>query len=1775
MGNTLVLAELERDFEAQELAALGVELLGVDARVLSGSTRAELAAQLVDHCEKHEALEALADAMVLRRPQLAAQLLTLRHAGSRVEEGLGPGDRLGEYRLEAELGSGPAAVVYRARAGSRAVRLKLLRRSVAAAAAQRFLTATRAAGSAGERWLPQLAFAGPIDDRHVVVHQAAEGEPFVLGAAGPMSFADAWPLVRRVLTGLAALHGAQLAHGALHANNLLVAAREDGPAPVLLDAGAHYLRGQTLVGGLATGEVRPLVAAWASPEQLRGQLPTPRSDVFSIGLWLYALLAGRLPWAPTDPELAKRRFAAEPEPLGFLVPSGRLAPGLDELVLELIDPAPGDRPPHASAVLELLVPFAAARSPSGGLVPEEALDTQIARLLAEPASEEARGVLESAIDQGAEPRRVAEALLLAADQLDDEGAARAARRGLLVRAGAIFENLMGDTATAARVYRQVLDANRADDGARTALERVLRRRGEFAQVVELLLDQRDALDEPVDRARVLGKLGHLLSTELDDREQALVALTAAAAEDPTNDGHALALERAVGSDPASWATALATLAESADTINPERRVALLERMGHWYDARLGRPDLALECHRAVVALDPLHDVALDRIEEIYRRGQLYGELGHALLARAATAAAPPRARDLRVEAAAVFMEHGGPENHARQLLEQVLSEDPGHRRAAEALSALYLRTGSHRDWVELMERRADAAEGGERTRLLLELARGLETRLDDPDRALLVWEQVVADDPSHVAALDALERGYLRAGLPEKARATLERRLQIALTPAQRVSLLGRIATLSRTELLDDRAASDALERLLDIDPSSEPALEALAHAYRRQRLWDALARTLERHAEHAPSAARGAELWVQAGELAEAELGDEVRALFAYDSALRLCPDDRTALDKAATLRASRGDAESAALALDNLARQATSPEQRAEAWLKAGNMLQQLGDDSGAEQRYRSLLDELPGHPIAARKLARLLANRGQLGAATTLLERSLSHAASSGAAAQLGAALGRLWLDEARDPARAAVAANLALERDPSNPDVRLLCGDIERHAQAWAAACEHYEQALAGVSRLDADSAVRLLAHSAEALQRSGDAATARGRLASLVERSEESLVAAAFASRLSVDLETPQLALELTDRLLDHHEKSLTLDDVCQAHLRRGRLLQQLAQPEAAVSAFEHALVANRRSVDALRELVVAHQTLGQRDELRATLERLHELALLDEDQELLLEVGDAYAERLSDLDAATQVYVEALTDSESDRKILLRMLRIHSDAQDFQRVVVVVLRLAKLASGRRDRARYLQTAARITVEELDDPAEALVLYDRALEADPNSESIVTETLALRSKVGDVAGVRRILEAQIARASARQDKERAYLWATRLADVHLGELDVADAIAINESALRLVPSDPARENVLAELYLTDAKQYLDRAAALARRVLARDPRAPDGYRRLFDLSLGAERRDAAWCAAQVLVVLGAATPAEDEYFRGQRRAGPLELELRISDEEYRSLIAHPFVNPTLTSLLSQIQPVVADSMQRYSLSALGLREEDALTPENCQGTLVRAFQRVSDALRIPLPLFFEADSMAPMTLRRSARPLVLLSRSAAQSELPRAPAGYMAASCLSLLRPGYYLRTLLPPAELKAWVLAAIRLVTPNLPVPAEIAESLESAGRSLARHLDDRLEERVRRLVEALLAAGGQADLTRWIAGVDLSCDRVGLVFCGDLATCSTAVRRAAQTPGATSAEERERALLTYAVSSEYLRLRHRLLLSTDLTVEELSEDDIASPARA
>ena len=261
------------------------------------------------------------------------------------------------YRLLSPLGAGGMAVVYKAQdlALGRLVAVKILREPLTGDPdfLARFQQEARSAANLAHPNIVTVHDFGRDGGRNYIVMEYIEGKDLktLIKEGAPFKVDRALDIAIQICAGIGYAHRSGLVHCDVKPQNILVT--PDGRVKVTDFGIAKAL------ASLQPGETTDIVwgsPQYYSPEQAAGEMPTPASDVYSLGVVMYEMLAGRLPFvASTQPALAMMHLRDEPPRLTLFNPA--LPETLERIVHKVMAKEPSARYRTADQLGRILISY--------------------------------------------------------------------------------------------------------------------------------------------------------------------------------------------------------------------------------------------------------------------------------------------------------------------------------------------------------------------------------------------------------------------------------------------------------------------------------------------------------------------------------------------------------------------------------------------------------------------------------------------------------------------------------------------------------------------------------------------------------------------------------------------------------------------------------------------------------------------------------------------------------------------------------------------------------------------------------------------------------------------------------------------------------------------------------------------------------------------------------------------------------------------------------------------------------------------------------------------------------------------------------------------------------------------------------------------------------------------------------------------------------------------------------------------------------------------------
>ncbi len=248
----------------------------------------------------------------------------------------------GRYQLISVVGSGGMAQVYKARDNvlGRIVAVKLLREQYTGDGqfVVRFRREAQAAANLAHPNIVNVYDVGQDGDLHYIVMEYVAGASLkeVITSAAPFPANKAATIAIQILAGLEYAHRNGLIHRDIKPQNVMIG--PDGTVKVTDFGIAKSVSDLGLTeAGLALG-----TAHYFSPEQAKGERVVPASDIYAVGVTMYEMLTGKLPFeSDSIMGLAYKHISEPPKPIRELIPS--VPPRLEAIVMKALSKDPTER----------------------------------------------------------------------------------------------------------------------------------------------------------------------------------------------------------------------------------------------------------------------------------------------------------------------------------------------------------------------------------------------------------------------------------------------------------------------------------------------------------------------------------------------------------------------------------------------------------------------------------------------------------------------------------------------------------------------------------------------------------------------------------------------------------------------------------------------------------------------------------------------------------------------------------------------------------------------------------------------------------------------------------------------------------------------------------------------------------------------------------------------------------------------------------------------------------------------------------------------------------------------------------------------------------------------------------------------------------------------------------------------------------------------------------------------------------------------------------------
>ncbi len=915
---------------------------------------------------------------------------------------------------------------------------------------------------------------------------------------------------------------------------------------------------------------------------------------------------------------------------------------------------------------------------------------------------------------------------------------------------------------------------------RDEIEGIAQASGAQRELVTLYAELADSLTDAV-LARDYWLRIAAIDDRLGDVDQSARAYNKVLALDPA-DGEALAALEQLFTRTNRWADLIGIIERRIDqTHEGTTREALYVSMAQIYDVQLGRPDEAIGAYQKVLELDPGSPRALKALDDLFTRRRMWTELADNLEAQLGLAPSDEVQLALMLRLAGLREKEMGLVDVAIEGYRQVLEREASNPDAlgalerlgknakyeltiADLLEPLYRHIG---DWEKLIAahevqvRRSE--DPARRVELLHQMATLYEDAAGDLGSAFATLARALKEDPANEATQQQLDRVARTTGRFADLAHVLEQLGSEMEDPTLASALHMTSARLQETDLGNIDAAIVLYRKVLEIDPLSLAAAEALETLFRTSDRYLDLSIVLQRKSEILEEPIQKKDALFQAASIEEDVLGRPDAAISVYCKVLEIDGDDLRAIDALIKryLESSRWEdllaiyAKKADLVADL--------EEKKRIYCQVGAVYErELGDRARAIDTYAKILELDPDDLQALSRLDVLYEHAQNWAELLSVLTHESEMTADPNEATSFRYRIAELYEKRLSDVARAVELYREILDGQPNHePTLAALEGlkDRDEDPLGAAAVLEPIYEAAGDWPKL-----IRVLEVQVRRTDDPFRKVDLLHRIAGLQEDAVGDLSAAfeTYAKALPVDAGNEQTLVNIerlamavnrwpqVAALYDAELDKLAAGDhsprFVELGVRSAQIFEvQLDDVGGAIARYRRVVEADPESLSATRALDRLYLQTERWADLAGVLAREAELAQSpDEILELKFRLGQLQETRLGNLDAAIAAYrdvISAAPEHEATVQSLEALFESGKKQAEVGEILEPLYRAAgewtKLArvyeaqlantQGEEDRVAAYVRLGELFEDKLLDPVKTLDVHVRALKEFPLDE----------------------------------------------------------------------------------------------------------------------------------------------------------------------------------------------------------------------------------------------------------------------------------------------------------------------------------------------------------------------------------------------------------------------------------------------------------------
>ena len=935
------------------------------------------------------------------------------------------------------------------------------------------------------------------------------------------------------------------------------------------------------------------------------------------------------------------------------------------------------------------------------------------------------------------------------------------RVDLLHQIAELHEDAAGNVNAAFDTLARALAEDPAHEGTREYIERSARTTGRFADLAEVFERLSEEQEDPELSSQLSTSAARIFEHEVGSADRAIELYQKVLRIDPMNLEAAQSLQSLFQATEryADMSLILQQKAGILDDID-QQKDALFEAATIEEEV-LDRKESAISVYRKIMDVDPEDLRSADALINLFLGLSRWQDLLGVYSKKADLVVDPEEKKLILYQVGAVYERELGDVASAIDSYQRVLELDPDDLTALGRLDVLYQTAENWQELLSVLTHESElTVDPMEAVSFQYRIAELYEKRLEDIERAVDLYRDILNIQPDHGPTLAALEGIKDGAGAPLAAAAVLEPvyeamgewqslvsvlevQVRFSDDPYLQVDLLHRIARLYEENILDATSAFSVYARAVAVDSQNEESLAALERLASLIERWPDVAALYDAELDKlVDEPERFIELGLRVAQIYEVQLENLEAAVARYRRVLDAEPDNGSALESLDRLFTIAEHWSDLVAILAREAEVGESPDEVLELKFRLGRVFQiELNDIDQAIQAYREVISAAPEHEATLESLESLFAqgtkqleiaeileplyqSMGEWDKLMAVHEAQLAH--TEGAQDRIAMFYRIIEDAEERlmDPIQAFGVVIRALKEQPLDERAG---EEAERLAalmdSGWEQLANSYADIL-GLEGITPDVQAIMGKRLARVFEEElADVTKAEETYRYVLTVAENEPEALANLDRIYSSMEQwPELAGVLEARAAGAEDEQ----DKIELYARLGAVYEeQLGQTDDSIRAFrmifDELEPANGDAIAALGRVYAATE---QWEALAVVYERELENAVGDvEEAEIRAKVAGLAAERLGNVDEAIEGWKRVLDLRGEDPEALWALADLYQRQGQWAELTDVLERHFDIAESDEDRVSILVRRAQLFSEQLNRHDEALETWHRVLDID--------------------------------------------------------------------------------------------------------------------------------------------------------------------------------------------------------------------------------------------------------------------------------------------------------------------------------------------------------------------------------------------------------------------------------------------------------------------